>query len=96
MYRLFGASHGCGRRLEGGHMDPTAAAAPTGFTAWILANGQIVLFFAQILFWIVLGFAAVWAAFVFNKLVKFTVGDDAPVRAMDSADKTVSVEEFVE
>ena len=77
-------------------MDPTAAAAaPAGLTGWILANGQIVLFIAQLLFWLVLGVAAMWAAFVFNRYVKFVmsgpVADETP-----AAEEKVSIEEFVE
>jgi len=78
-------------------MDPSAAAAaaPTGLTAWIMANGQIVAFIAQLLYWTVLGVAAIWAAAVFNRYVTFIMrGSDAA--ATPAAEKTVSVEEFVE
>jgi hypothetical protein len=79
-------------------MDPTAAAAaaaPTGLVGWIMANGQIVLFIAQLLFWLVLGVASVWAAATFNRYVKFVmngpVADETP-----AAEEKVSIEEFVE
>ena len=79
-------------------MDPSAAAAaaaPTGLVGWILANGQIVLFIAQLLFWLVLSIASIWAAATFNRYVKFvmrgTVADEAP-----AAEEKVSIEEFVE
>jgi hypothetical protein len=79
-------------------MDPSAAAAvaaPSGVVGWILANGQIVLFVAQLLFWLALAVAAVWAAVVFNRYVKFvmhdSVADETP-----AAEEKVSIEEFVE
>ncbi len=79
-------------------MDPTAAAAvaaPTGLVGWILANGQIVLFVAQLLFWLVLGVAAIWAAAVFNRYVKFVTGG-AKVDETPAAEEKLSIEEFVE
>ena len=85
----------------------TAAAAPTGLTAWIMANGQIVAFIAQLLFWMVLGVASIWAAAVFNRYVNFMMrgaeGPEGPeaVETPEAAEtreakKAVSVEEFVE
>ena len=73
----------------------TAAAAPTGFVGWILANGQIVAFIGQLLFWLVLGIAAVWAAAVFNRYVNFMMRGPESATKPDT-EKTVSVEEFVE
>jgi len=82
-------------------MDPSAAAAvaaPTGFVGWIMANGQMVAFIGQILFWLVVGIAAVWAAATFNRYVNFMMSDDETSEAVEMpiAEKTVSVEEFVE
>ena len=68
-------------------------AAQTGFVGWVMANGQIVLFFAQILFWLVLSVAAGWAAVVFNRYVSFMIGSKP---ADKPASKAISVEEFVE
>jgi hypothetical protein len=79
-------------------MDPSATAAavaPTGIVGWILANGQIVLFVAQLLFWLVLGVAAIWAAAVFNRYVKF-VTNGPVVDETPAAEEKVSIEEFVE
>ena len=79
-------------------MDPSAAAAaaaPTGLVAWIMANGQIVAFIGQLLFWLVLGIAAVWAAAIFNRYVNFMMRD-AGSSQEPVAEETVSVEEFVE
>jgi len=70
------------------------SAAAGGFVGWILNYGQIILFFAQLFFWIVVGVAALWAAVVFNRFVNFAVGGassgDKP------AEKAVSVDQFVE
>jgi hypothetical protein len=82
-------------------MDPTAAAAaaaaPTGLVGWILANGQIVLFIAQLLFWLVLGVAAIWAAIVFDRYVKFVMHRDGELEDETPAtEEQVSIEEFVE
>jgi hypothetical protein len=74
----------------------TAAAAPTGLTAWIIANGQIVAFFAQILFWLVLGAASVWAATNFHRYVSFMIRGSEPAEAPVAEEKIVSVDEFVE
>jgi hypothetical protein len=83
-------------------MDPsTAAAAPTGLTAWIMANGQIVAFIAQLLFWLVLGVASIWAAAVFNRYVNFMMrgaetAETAEAPETSEPEDAVSVEEFVE
>jgi len=65
----------------------------SGFVTWVMANGQIILFFAQILFWLVLSVAAGWAAVVFNRYVSFMIGSKP---ADKPASKAISVEEFVE
>jgi len=56
-------------------MDPTLIAEqPTGFVAWIMANGQIIAFFAQLIYWmgmlVLLGYA-VWQ---YKKWVNFQLG----------------------
>jgi hypothetical protein len=76
-------------------MDPTVAAAPTGFVAWIMANGQVVAFIGQLAFWLVLAVASVWATFTFHRYVNFMIGAPKPAET-PVAEETVSVEEFVE
>jgi len=69
----------------------------SGFVTWVMANGQIILFFAQILFWLVLSVAAGWAAVVFNRYVSFMIGSKPAEKPADKpASKAISVEEFVE
>ena len=76
--------------------------APTGFIGWLTQYGQIIAFFAQIAFWLVLAVAALWSTLLFRKLVKAQVGESAEAAASDASavleptDKAVSVEEFVE
>lgn len=76
-------------------MDPTAVAAePAGLVGWVMANGQILLFFAQLIFWIVVGAASLWAAATFHRYTKFMMGGSVAVAKTE--EKAVSVEEFVE
>ena len=76
-------------------MDPSAVAAPTGLVGWIMENGQIVAFIGQMVFWFVLSVASLWAAAVFHRYVNFMMRDATSEKTPD-AEKTVSVEEFVE
>lgn len=70
-----------------------AAPAQSGLTAWVMANGQVIGFFAQMLFWAAVAFAAVWAAATFNRFVNFATG---ATKAVEKSAEKVSVEEFVE
>jgi hypothetical protein len=74
--------------------------AQSGFVGWVLANGQIVLFFAQLIFWLVLAVAAGWAAVVFNRYVSFMMGATPVTKTVakpaPKSDKSVSVDQFVE
>ena len=83
-------------------------AAPTGFIGWIQANGQLVLFFAQLIYWVVICAAAIWATLLFRKLVLFRTGEAqaAPAEitpalpgtpaATSASAPRVSVDEFVD
>jgi len=72
-------------------------AAPTGFVGWIQTNGQLVLFFAQLAYWVIICVAAVWATLIFRKLVNFKVGGAAasvvaePTTAAADAAETAAV-----
>ena len=86
------------------------AAAPTGFIGWIQSNGQLVLFFAQLIYWLVICVVIVWATLLFRKLVNATTagatGSDrastagvpaTPAASAPSATMPgVSVDEFVD
>jgi hypothetical protein len=88
----------------------TDTAAPTGFIGWIQANGQLVLFFAQLIYWLVICVALVWATLLFRKLVNAmtagAAGSDSastagapaiPAASASSATvSSVSVDEFVD
>jgi hypothetical protein len=59
--------------------------------AWIEQYGQIIGFFIQLVFYIVVAYSAAWAAVTFARYVKFMTSDEVVVE-----DDAVSVEEFVE
>ena len=73
--------------------------APGGFEAQF----QQVVFYAgpviQLVYWLVMIVAALWAVSLFKKWVDFQVGDsdaDASADTAESADEPIKVEEFVE
>lgn len=68
----------------------------SGFIAWISQYGQIILFFAQILFWLAVSVAAIWATLLFKRLVDARVGDVASAPAAVVPAESPSVEEFVD
>ena len=81
--------------------------APAGLMGWVQTYGQYILFFAQLLFWFVLCFAAVWATLLFRRLVNgrtATAGESpastaaTPAVAAPAAPSAsdVSVDEFVD
>lgn len=89
-------------------MDPTLIAEqPTGLVGWIMANGQVVAFIAQILYWFLMTVLLAYAVWQYKRWVNFQLGVGRsgklnPAMGSDSADestsadKAVSVEEFVE
>ncbi len=66
----------------------------TGLVGWVLQYGQIVGFFAQIMFWTVVAAMSVWAAMTFKRLVDHITGASAAKSAVTA--EPVAVEEFVE
>jgi hypothetical protein len=87
-YTLWVVTARCGhprRRIGGTTADTEVSivvdtSVPTGFIGWIQQNGQLVLFFAQLLYWLVICVAAVWATLIFRKLVASrTASTDASV-----------------
>ena len=86
-------------------MDPSTAAAaatPTGLTAWVMANGQILLFFAQLAWWLCTAVFLGYAVAQYKRWVNFQlgIGHSGRLRAVEAdepADDTdVNVDEFVE
>ena len=85
-------------------MDPSIAAAaataatPTGLTAWIMTNGQMILFIVQVLWWILTALFLGYAVVQYKRWVNFQLGTGPSGRLRAAADdkKAVSVEEFVE
>ena len=69
-----------------------------GLIGWVQQYGNIVFFFGQIVFWVVIAAAAGYAALLYKRYVDFitgTVKSDESVE-IESADAAVAVDEFVE
>lgn len=84
-------------------MDPTMIAEqPTGLVGWIMVNGQVVAFIAQILYWLAMTVLLAYAVWQYKRWVNYTlgVGRSGKLRSGEDVepktDKKVSVEEFVE
>ncbi len=89
-------------------MDPNLIAQqPTGLVGWIMQNGQVVAFIAQLLYWLLMIVLLAYAVWQYKRWVNFQLGvgrsgklnpavnqDGSDDDASDS--KAVSVEEFVE
>ena len=79
-------------------------ATDSAFIVWISTYGQIVLFFAQILFWLAIGIAALWSTLIFRRFVNakassVPVQDATPALAAAPAAAVaadISIEEFVD
>ncbi len=79
------------------------AEQPTGLIGWVLENGQIVAFFAQIAYWLLLVVLLAYAVWQYKRWVNFQLGTgrsgqlraDGDDVATDSK-RAVSVEEFIE
>lgn len=80
-------------------MPTTTSATPGGFIGWVLTYGQIVLFFAQIIFWAgVLLFAGYYVA-TYKRFTNWQMGIGAAGKLREAAEETspeISVDEFVE
>jgi len=85
--------------------------ASGGFVEWIMVNGQVVAFVAQILYWLFMIVLLAYAVWQYKRWVNFQLGTgrsgalraannaDAEAheaKAETKADKAVDVEEFVE
>ena len=70
--------------------------APTGFLGWIANYGQFVAFFVQIVFYLLVGTSAIWAAITFNRYVTIMTEGDGRSRASRQAAEPIDVDKFVE
>ena len=84
-------------------MDGLVAEQPTGLVGWILENGQVVAFVAQLLYWLLMIVLLAYAVWQYKRWVNFQLGTgrSGKLRAGDHAPAAeekaaVSVEEFVE
>jgi len=67
---------------------------PTGFAATFQSFMYYAGPIAQVLFWLVVGIAAIWATLIFKRYVDFMTGGASPKAG--SKTETVDVEKFVE
>ena len=72
----------------------TGTATPTGFVGWVLNYGQIVAFFAQLIYWTVLSVVSVYAVMLFKRLVDLKAGIEPKTK--DAEKKAVAVEDFTD
>lgn len=78
----------------------------TSLMTWTSSYGAYLQFYLQLLFWVVLGAAALWAAVSFSRYVKFMTGaveeaqaESAAVPAYvapSAAAEGISVDQFVD
>ena len=71
-----------------------AAVETNAFLIWFQTYGQIAYIVIQVLYWIVVAWAAVFASVQAKRLVDFKLGKTA--KATESEAEPVSVEEFVD
>lgn len=65
-----------------------------GFLTWFSSWGNVIFVVAQILFWAAVGFAAVYGALAYKRLVDHKTGSAA--REKTAAPATIKIDEFVE
>jgi hypothetical protein len=88
-------------------MDGSTAAAlagPTGLTAWVAANGQVLYFFAQLAYWFFMVVFVGYGVAQYKRWVNFQLGTghsgqlrkpaEAPASTQPKSE--ISIEEFVE
>ncbi len=87
-------------------MDGMAVTETSGLYNWIMTNGQVIYFFAQVGYWVLMVVLVAYAVAQYKRWVNFQLGTgrsgqlraDAPQADSGTADskEPVSVEEFVE
>lgn len=80
-------------------------AESTGFIGWTATYGQVIGFYIQITYYVVLAVASFWAAKTFASYVKYMTTEDVEVEETEyvedvsesaESDEKKSVDEFVE
>jgi hypothetical protein len=86
-------------------MDPAVVAQqPTGLYAWIMANGQMIAFFTQIIYWLGMLVLIGYAVWQYKRWVNFQLGTGKSGKRKEAdategekpESKGTSVDEFVE
>ena len=74
----------------------------TALIDWLTNYGQVILFFAQVIYWVVVCVAAIWAVLVFRKYVNAKLGrwsakaEDAAATPPPPPAEKPSIDEFVD
>jgi hypothetical protein len=61
------------------------AQAPNAFIAWTATYGQYYALYFQVLYWVALGIAALWAAKNFSTYVKYMTTDEVDETSADES-----------
>ena len=79
-------------------MDPTLVSEPGGIVGWISTYGNVIYFFAQILYWLLIVVFLGYAVAQFKRWVNYQLGTGASgkLKSEQTAEKDVPVAEFVE
>jgi len=82
-------------------VDPSAVAEQSGFLAWVSTYGNVVFFFAQLIFWFGMLLFLGYAVFQYKRWVNFQMGVGKSGALKDASgskksDKKSSVDKFVE
>ena len=74
----------------------------TALIDWLTNYGQVILFFAQVIYWLVVCVAAIWAVLVFRKYVDAKISrwvgesGEATIPPPPPATQKPSIDEFVD
>ena len=74
---------------------PTQIAQPTGLEAWLAQYGNIVAFFAQVGFWLIIAVVAIVAVVLFKRLVDIRAAELAATAALFADEMAEEIEDDV-
>lgn len=72
------------------------AATTNGFLTWFSTWGSVIYAITQMLFWVAVGFAAVYAAIAYKRFVTHKIARHAAKDVEPAAHDEVRIDEFVE
>lgn len=79
-------------------MEGLIAQQPSGLIGWVSQYGQVVFFFAQLAYWLMLVILIGYAVAQFKRWVNYQLGTgkSGALRQAETTKQSVSVEEFVD